>query len=82
MGHQLLHGKSNLKPLVEFMIGNAGTHALEQQHFAASALWRGGEGVNGREHPVFALSSASTDKWMGETTACDLPVMPRVPVHM
>lgn len=31
---------------------------------------------------MFVLSSASTDKWMGETTACDLPVIPRVPVHM
>lgn len=32
----------------------------------------GGEGVNGREHPVFVLSSASTDKWMGGKTAVTL----------
>lgn len=31
---------------------------------------------------MFVLSSASTDKWMGETTACDLLVIPCVPVHV
>lgn len=45
---------------------------MEHQHFADSLFWRWGEGVNGREHPVFVLSSASTDKWMGEKTAVTL----------
>lgn len=37
-----------------------------------SVLEMGGEGVNRREKPVFVLSSASTDKWMGEKTAVTL----------
>lgn len=62
MGHQLLHGKSNLKPLVEFMIRNAGTHALEQQHLLLLHFGEEGKGLMGENtqcllSPVQALIS-------------------------
>ena len=48
-----------------FVVGTAALCCL-------SLLEMRGEGVNGREHPVFVLSSASTDKWMGAETAVTL----------